>query len=117
MRASEFIAEDKSTNKLMSLLVFLQNRASQEGAKPSMKMASFLQMAQSLQIPLTYDSFNSIMQSDPNFSNLVADYSRDDLILNLPGKDDVSISSKADLDVEPTDAVDKMAKRALRKRT
>ena len=116
MRANEFIVENKATNKLMSLLVFLQSRASQEGAKPTLTMPSFLQMAQSLQIPLTYDSFDAVMQSNPNFSKLVSDYSEDKIVLNLPG-DETTISSKADLDVEPTDAVDKMAKRALRKRT
>lgn len=112
------LTENKSSNTLMSLLVFLRAKAEQAGSKAQISMDGLSKMAQSVGIPLNYDSFDALYQSNPNFANLVADYNQDTVILNLPGdKASPTISSKADLDVEPVTKVDKMAKRALKKRT
>ena len=112
------LTENKASNTLMSLLVFLRSRAERTGSKAQISMDGLSNMAQSVGIPLTYDSFDALYQSNPNFANLVADYNQDTVILNLPGdKASPTISSKADLDAEPVTKVDKMAKRALKKRT
>jgi hypothetical protein len=114
------ILEAKPTaadKKLMSLLVFLRSRADQTGAKPQISMNGLIQMAQSVGIPLSYESFSALVQSNPNFNNLVQDFNKDQVILNLTTGDDATIAGPGDLDIEPTDAVDKMAKRALRKRS
>ena len=112
------LTENKESNTLMSLLVFLRSRAERTGSKAQISMDGLSNMAQSVGIPLTYDSFDALYQSNPNFANLIADYNQDKVILNLPGdKASPTISSKADLDAEPVTKVDRMAKRALKKRT
>ena len=112
------LTENKSASTLMRLLVFLRSRAERSGSKAQISMDALSNMAQSVGIPLNYDSFDALYQSNPNFANLIADYNQDKVILNLPGdKASPTISSKADLDTEPVTKVDKMAKRALRKRT
>ena len=112
------LTENKESNTLMSLLVFLRARAERTGSKAQISMDGLSNMAQSVGIPLTYDSFDALYQSNPNFANLVAQYNQDTVILNLPGdKASPTISSKADLDAEPVTKVDRMAKRALKKRT
>lgn len=107
----------QADKKIMSLLVFLRSRAEQTGAKPQISMNALIQMAQSVGVSLSYDSFSALIQSNPNFKNLVQDFNKDQVILNLTTGDDVTIAGPDDLDIEPTDAVDKMAKRALKKRT
>ena len=116
MRFDEFVIETDSSNKVMSLLVFLKNRAEQTGAKPEISMDALSQMAQSVGISLTYDNFSTLVQSNPNFNALVSDFNQDTVVLNLAG-DERTIATKADLDLEPVDKVDSMAKRALKKRT
>lgn len=118
MRYEEFVIErvSDSTSKILSLLVFLKNRAEQTGAKPEISMNALSQMAGSVGIQLNYDSFNSLVQTMPAIKELVADYNQDQVVLNLQG-DETTIASKADLDLEPVDKVDSMAKRALKKRT
>lgn len=112
------LTENKSSTTLMSLLVFLRARAERTGSKAQISMDALSQMAQSVGISLNYDSFDTLYQSNPNFANLIADYNQDTVILNLPGdKSSPTISSKADLDTKAVTKVDKMAKRALRKRT
>tara|TARA_B100001057_G_C22181254_1_gene693286 strand:+ start:113 stop:469 length:357 start_codon:yes stop_codon:yes gene_type:complete len=118
MRFEEIVQERQtdSSNKIMSLLVFLKNRAEQTGAKPEISMNALSQMASSIGIQLNYNSFDGLMQSNPAFKELVADYNQDSVVLNLQG-DETTIASKADLELEPVDKVDTMAKRALKKRT
>jgi hypothetical protein len=118
MRASEFIREDSATNKLMSLLVHQIHRIKQAGGPAEMEMDALIQMAQSVGVQLnSEEDIANLVQTNPNFNNLIADFSADKVILKIPGKDNATIASKADLDVEPVDTVDKMAKRALKKRT
>ena len=105
-------------DKLISLLIFLRNRAHQLGAKPQISMNALETMAKGLGIPLSYDSFNNLMQTDPRVKNLVSDYNNDTVIFkNTDGEDDQTIATPDDVDVKPTTQVDKMAKRALNKRT
>ncbi|MGY8867148.1 MAG: hypothetical protein ACKVJK_16245 [Methylophagaceae bacterium] len=118
MRLAEIISEQQSdsSNKILSLLVFLQSRAEQTGAKPQISMSALSQMAHGVGVSLTYDSFSNLMQSNPSFKSLVSDFNAEEVVLNLAG-DEQTIASKADLDLEPVDKVDSMAKRALKKRT
>jgi hypothetical protein len=116
MRFDEFVIETDSSNKVMSLLVFLKNRAEQTGGNPEVSMAALVQLAQSVGVALTYDNFSTLVQGNPNFKALVSDYNQDTVVLNLAG-DERTIATKADLDIEPVDKVDSMAKRALKKRT
>ncbi len=116
MRFEEIVIETDSSNKIMSLLVFLKNRAEQTGANPEISMDALAQMASSVGVSLTYDNFSTLVQGNPAFETLVADFSQDTVVLNLAG-DETTIASKADLDLEPVDKVDSMAKRALKKRT
>lgn len=120
MKAEEFIIEKMPTgiDKLISLLIFIRNRATQLGAKPEISMSALETMAKGLGIPLSYDSFNNIVQTNPTVKNIISDYNNDTVIFkNTDGKDDQTISTPDDVDVEPTTQVDKMAKRALKKRT
>ena len=120
MKASDFITESipSGVNKLMSLLLFLRNRAEQSGAKNQISMNALSTMATGVGIPLSYDSFAAIHQQNPAIQNLVTDFNKDTVIFkNTDGKDDQSIATPDDVDIEPTTQVDKMAKRALKKRT
>jgi hypothetical protein len=120
MKASDFITESvpDGADKLMSLLIFLRNRAEQLGAKTQISMKALSQMASGLGIPLTYDSFSAIHQSNPGIQNLVTDFNKDVVIFkNTDGEDDQTISTPDDADIKPTTNVDKMAKRALKKRS
>lgn len=119
MKAVEFIVEGmpEGVDKLASLLIFLRDRAQQINARPQISFRAFSTMAQRLGIPLNYDSFDNLVQTNPTIQNLVQDYNNNTVIFkNIDGQDDQSISSPSDVDVEPTSTVDKMAKRALKKR-
>ena len=119
MKAIEFISEKvpEGVDKLASLLIFLRNRAEQKSLKPQVSLSAFSSMAQRLGIPLNYDSFNNLVQTNPTIQNLVQDFNNDTIVFkNTDGKDDQTIATPDDVDVEPTSTVDKMAKRALKKR-
>jgi hypothetical protein len=104
--------------QLMSLLVHQIARINQTGGPAEIRMSALIQKARSAGIHLnSSDDIETIINQNPNFKNLISDFNADTIILNIPGDDPATISSKADLDVEPVDAVDRMAKRALKKRT
>ena len=120
MKAHEFISEKvpQGVDKLASLLIFLRNRAEQKSLKPQVSLSAFSSMAKRLGISLNYDSFSNLIQTSPTIANLVQDFNNDTIVFkNTDGRDDPNNATPDDVDVEPTSQVDKMAKRALNKRT
>lgn len=110
------LAAPVDTNRLGALARFLANRAQDQDVKQEISGLAFINLAQSMQIPLTISQLKDLSQQPP-LSNLIS---------NIEGDDDepstVKIKFRAN-DSKPEtmtvdqarDTVDSMAKRAAKR--
>jgi hypothetical protein len=102
--------------RLAALSDFLSKRAQDTGARRVYDIQAFLNLAQSMQIPLTADQLRELSQQPP-LSNIIANIEGDDetgqVIFRGAGGDEVA-GTEMSVD-QARDTVDSMAKRAAKK--
>ena len=115
MRINE-LAASIDTGKLMALADFLTRRAQDVGSKKTISGLTFVNLAKSLQIPLTITQLKDLSAQSP-LNNLIADVQGPD---DAPSEVKVFFKTDATDDKEMSvaqarDTVDSMAKRAAKK--
>jgi hypothetical protein len=108
------VASTVSSSRLAALVNFLANRAKDENTKKEISGKAFINLAQSLGIPLTISQLKDISQQAP-LSNLIADIQGSDndpediKILFKPGPTEPNAMTVD----QAKNTVDSMAKRAI----
>jgi len=117
MRFREFyrpLMEDaEHTGALLSVLNYLRTNAEVKDSDGNIKMKTLISMVQKAGVTtFEYDNFVSAFQTNQAVQNLVSNYNKDSLQLNLDSAESASVGSMgSELDQAAT--VNQMAKRAI----
>lgn len=117
MRLREFDTADK-INTLVMLLNFMKQRANELDVIGKISFESLINSMNRAGYNLTYDEFVEFYESIPAVKNLVKSFNTKEVIIQPQGDeaDQVDASDPKNIDEPSLNKVDKMAKRALRKR-
>ena len=101
---------DISNEKLIALGQFLMGRAGDTGAKKTISINAFVNMAQSMGINISADQIRDIADKSP-LNNIIVNITDDEIVFAGAGKDSQVTDTMSVKQAQ--DTVEKMAKRAL----
>lgn len=102
---------DVNQEKLVALGQFLIGRADDTGAKKSISIEAFVNMAQSMGINVSKDSIRDLVEKDP-LKNIIVNVTDNEVIFVGAG---TTVQSGDQMSVQQAqDTVEKMAKRAIK---
>lgn len=96
--------------ELAALVQYLIGKSDDLKSKPEMKTDTFIDMARSMGVNITFGNLQALVQQDP-LKNMVTDLNQDTINFGMASDDVKMPVDKA------RDTVSKMAKRSLGKRT
>ena len=101
---------DINNEKLVALGQFLMGRAGDTGAKKSISIDAFVNLAQSMGINISADQIRDIADKEP-LNNIIVNVTNDEIIFAGAGTDSQVTDTMTVKQAQ--DTVEKMAKRAL----